>query len=80
MNAQLINWRAIFAAPDISEAQQKALLAALDKTVASSAWQETLKRNDWADMYLAGTEFKQFLDADVARITNLVADLGLVKQ
>lgn len=78
VNVELINWRAIFGAPGISEAQQKELIAALDKAVASTSWKETLKRNDWADIYLTGPEFKKFLEADIARLTKLVTDLGLV--
>lgn len=78
VNVELINWRAIFGAPGISEAQQKELIAALDKAMASSSWKETLKRNDWADVYLTGPEFRKFLEADIARLTKLVTDLGLV--
>jgi putative tricarboxylic transport membrane protein len=80
VNVEMVNWRSIFAAPGISEAQQKELVAALDKAVASTSWKEALKRNDWQDMYLTGPEFRKFLDADVARITKLVTDLGMVKQ
>ncbi|NMF87930.1 Bug family tripartite tricarboxylate transporter substrate binding protein [Aromatoleum petrolei] len=79
VNVEMVNWRSIFAAPGISEAQHKELVAALDKAVASTSWKEALKRNDWTDMYLAGPEFKKFLDADIARITKLVTDLGMVK-
>ncbi|HEY0856955.1 MAG TPA: tripartite tricarboxylate transporter substrate-binding protein, partial [Albitalea sp.] len=79
VNVEMVNWRAIFAAPGITEAQQKELVAALDKAVASNSWKDALKRNDWQDMYLAGPEFKKFLDADIVRITKLVTDLGMVK-
>lgn len=80
VNVELVNWRAIFAAPGITDAQQKELVAALDKAVASTSWKETLKRNDWTDMYLSGPEFKKFLDADIERLTKLVSDLGMVKK
>jgi putative tricarboxylic transport membrane protein len=80
VNVELVNWRAIFAAPGITDAQQKELIAVLDKAVASASWKETLKRNDWTDMYLAGPEFKKFLDADVERLTKLVSDLGMTKK
>ncbi|NMG31797.1 Bug family tripartite tricarboxylate transporter substrate binding protein [Aromatoleum evansii] len=79
VNVEMVNWRAIFAAPGITEPQQKELVAALDKAVTSNSWKEALKRNDWQDMYLTGPEFKKFLEADVARITKLVTDLGMVK-
>ena len=79
VNVEMVNWRAIFAAPGVTEAQQKELVAVLDKAVTSTSWKDALKRNDWQDMYLTGPEFKKFLDADIARITKLVTDLGMVK-
>jgi putative tricarboxylic transport membrane protein len=80
INVELINWRGIFGAPGITDAQTKALIDVLDKTVKTPAWQETLTRNQWADLYLAGDAFKTFLDADTARITKVMDGLGLGKK
>jgi putative tricarboxylic transport membrane protein len=79
VNVELINWRAIFAAPGITDAQKKDLLSVVEKAVKSPAWQETLKKNAWTDMYLAGDQFKSFLDLDQTRIESIVAGLGLTK-
>jgi putative tricarboxylic transport membrane protein len=80
IDVELINWRAIFAAPGITEAQRQELTAALDKAVTTTSWKEALKRNDWTDMYLRGEEFAKFLEADNARVTKLVGELGIGKK
>jgi putative tricarboxylic transport membrane protein len=80
IDIELINWRAIFAAPGITDAQRQELTAALDKAVTTTSWKEALKRNDWTDMYLRGEEFAKFLEADNARLTKLVGELGIGKK
>lgn len=80
VDVELINWRAIFGAPGLSDAQKKELVDTIGKAVKTPSWQETLKRNDWTDMYLAGDEFKKFLDADTARIEKIIAGLGMGKK
>ena len=79
IDVEMVNWRAVFAAPGITEAQKTELINAVQQTVKSKSWQETLKRNDWTDMYLAGDQFKTFLDTDQARIEKIIAGLGMKK-
>ena len=38
----------------ITDAQKKELIDVVAKAVKTASWQDTLKRNDWTDMYLAG--------------------------
>ena len=80
VDVELVNWRAIFAAPGITDAQTKDLLDALGKAVKTPSWLEALMRNDWTDMYLPGDEFKTFLAADTTRIEKIIAGLGLGKK
>lgn len=80
VDVELINWRALFGAPGITEAQRQELIAALDKAVVTTSWKEALKRNDWADVYLRGDEFAKFLEADSARVSKLVTELGIGKK
>ena len=49
------------------------------KAVKTPSWQETLKRNEWSDLFLAGDQFKTFLDNDTKRISGVIAGLGLKK-
>lgn len=79
VDVEMVNWRGVFGAPGITDAQRKELIDVVDKAVKSTSWQETLKRNDWTNMYVAGDQFKTFLGADTARIDKIIAGLGLKK-
>ena len=79
VDVEMVNWRAVFAAPGITDAQKKDLVDIVAKTVKTASWQDALKRNDWTDMYLAGDAFKTFMDADTQRIDKILAGLGMKK-
>lgn len=79
IDVEMVNWRGVFAAPGITDAQAKELTAVVEKAVKTASWQETLKRNDWTDMLLTGDAFKKFMDSDIARIDKILAGLGLKK-
>jgi putative tricarboxylic transport membrane protein len=51
----LANWRGIVGAPGITKAQRDDLIKAVDATVKSKGWQETLKKQEWDDFYLRAT-------------------------
>jgi putative tricarboxylic transport membrane protein len=75
----LVNWRAVVAPPDISDADRQALIDAVGTMVASDAWQATLKERSWMDLYLPGDEFAAFLDNDEERVATVLKDIGLVQ-
>lgn len=79
INVEVGNWRGVFAAPGISDAQRKELIDVLERTVKSPAWQATLKQKEWIDAYLPGDEFKKFVAAEEARIGKILASVGLAK-
>ena len=79
VNVDLSNWRGVFGAPGISDAQKQALLAAIDTTVKSPAWKETLTRMDWTDLYLPGDAFGKYLEEENKRIGDILAKLNLKK-
>ena len=74
------NWRGVFGAPGITTAQRDALIKAIETGVKSKAWEESLKKNDWMNVWMAGDEYKKFIDADSKRIGDILADLGLGKK
>lgn len=79
VNVDLFNWRGVFGAPGITDAQKKELLAAIDTTVKSPAWKETLTKMDWTDIYLPGDAFGKYLDDENKRIGDILAKLNLKK-
>jgi putative tricarboxylic transport membrane protein len=77
IDVELFNWRGVFGAPGITPDQQTALVGVIDRMVKGPTWQAELKKKDWTDIYLAGAPFGQYLDAEIARITGILKDLGL---
>ena len=75
----LFNWRGVFGAPGITDAQKKELLAVIDTTAKSPAWKETVTRMDWTDIYLSGDSFGKYLDEENKRIGDILAKLNLKK-
>jgi putative tricarboxylic transport membrane protein len=80
IDVEVVNWRAVFGAPGITEPQRKELIDAVGQAVKSKAWKETADKNQWIDMYQAGDEFKAFLEAEQTRIAKIVESSGVVKK
>jgi putative tricarboxylic transport membrane protein len=74
------NWRGVFGAPGITNAQRDALIKVIEAGVKSKAWEESLKKNDWMNTWLTGDDYKKFLDADIKRIGDILTELGLGKK
>jgi putative tricarboxylic transport membrane protein len=75
----LTNWRAVVAAPGITDAQKKALAELVDKMVKSGNWKDILKQKGWDDAYLPGEAFAKFLAAEQTRVEGVLKTVGLVK-
>ena len=73
----LTNWRGVVGPPGLSEAQRAALAARIDALQQSPAWQATLARNDWIDLYLSGPAFETFLAEERTRAATVLASIGL---
>jgi putative tricarboxylic transport membrane protein len=71
------NWRAIVAAPGLSDEQTQAVTDMIDKMHGTQAWKDTLKQNGWADFYQTGDEAKQFITDETERVDALYQELGL---
>lgn len=74
------NWRGVFGAPGITKAQRDELIKAIDAGVKSKAWQDTLAKNEWMNVWLAGDDYKKFLDEDIKRISDILGALSLGKK
>ncbi len=75
----LANWRSVVAPPGITPEQRKTLSDAVEKMVKSDAWKEILKQKGWDDAYLGGDAFADFLKKEIARVTEVLKSVGLVK-
>ncbi|ASY65416.1 Tricarboxylate transport protein TctC (plasmid) [Sinorhizobium sojae CCBAU 05684] len=73
------NWRMIAAAPGLTEEQEAAITADIEKVAKSAAWQDVLKTKGWQDTYLAGDAFEEQLTKDIAATEAVLKDIGLVK-
>jgi len=72
----LANWRALVAPPGLSDAEQDALAARVARMASSEAWRQALAQNGWEDLFLDGPAFRQFLLAEQARVTDVLARLN----
>lgn len=79
MDVEVVNWRGLFAKPDISDEDLAKLSAAIEKMVKSDQWAETLKTRGWSDYYAPSTEFTAFLKSENERVGDILKSIGLVK-
>jgi putative tricarboxylic transport membrane protein len=79
MDVEVVNWRAVMAAPGITADQRRALSETIEKVVKSKEWAEVLKARGWEDYYLPAEPFKTFLKDEQARVGEVLKSVGLVK-
>ncbi|WP_435169269.1 Bug family tripartite tricarboxylate transporter substrate binding protein [Falsirhodobacter sp. 1013] len=79
LDIELVNWRGIFAGPDISDEDKAVLEGAVEKTVKSPKWQEILKARGWSDYYAPSDEFTTFIASETDRVHEVLTSIGLAK-
>ena len=79
IDVSLVNWRGLFAAPNLRDKDMKALSSAIGKMVESQAWQDTLKQRGWINLYQPADEFAAFLAEDQAKVESTLKAIGLVQ-
>lgn len=78
-DVELTNWRGVVAPPGISDEARERLLALVEQMQESEAWQAELEQRGWADAYLAGDEFDEFLAEERQRIRGVLEEIGLIQ-
>jgi putative tricarboxylic transport membrane protein len=73
-----LNWRGVFAPPEISEERQDELIEYLQEMHDSSDWQQVLEDNGWTDAFVTGDDFGVFLEEQDQRVSGTLQDLGLI--
>jgi putative tricarboxylic transport membrane protein len=77
IDVEVVNWRGIFAGPDLAEADKARLAAAIDKTLTSPQWAEVLKARGWSDFYAKSDEFTAFVASENTRVHEVLKSIGL---
>ena len=80
VDVEVVNWRAIMAAPGITAEQRATLTSMIESMVKSKDWAEILKVRGWDDYYLSGDAFSTFLKEEQVRVRDILQSVGLVKQ
>jgi putative tricarboxylic transport membrane protein len=78
INVELGNWRGVYGAPGISDAQRKALTDLIVKATKTKSWAEAMEKNAWTPALLAGKEFEEFVDRDFASLRATMVKAGMV--
>jgi putative tricarboxylic transport membrane protein len=79
LDVETQNWRMVAAAPGIDEAATADLVSTIETLVASDAWKNILAEKGWQDTFLAGAEFKTYLDGEVEKTTAILQKLGIAQ-
>jgi putative tricarboxylic transport membrane protein len=79
VDVEVQNWRMVAAPPGLTAEQTADLVATMQAMVKSDAWKKVLESKGWVDTFLAGDEFKAYLDQQVAATTQVLKDLGIAQ-
>jgi putative tricarboxylic transport membrane protein len=77
-NVEIGNWRGVYAAAGITEAQRKVLTDLMVKATKSKAWTDALAKNGWTPAWLAGKEFDEFVDREFASLRATMVKSGMI--
>lgn len=78
VDAEFVNWRGFFAAPDLPADKRDMYIAALGKMYDTPEWEEVRARNGWVNIYNPGNEFTVFLEKQEEVISGLMKKLGFL--
>jgi len=66
----------VMAPPGISRADRARLESAIEAMVQSAPWRDALGRYRWLDRYLAGDAFARYVEAEEARVREILRQFG----
>ena len=78
INVAIGNWRGVYGAANISDAQRKALTDLVVKATKTKAWAEALEKNNWTAALMTGKEFEDFVDRDFASLRATMVKSGMI--
>jgi putative tricarboxylic transport membrane protein len=74
------NWRGVFGAPGLTAPQIAFWEDAFTKMVATEEWKKGQEQGEHSQHFLAGSNFKKFLDTEYQVSKTVLTDLGYAKQ
>jgi putative tricarboxylic transport membrane protein len=80
LDVDLANWRGVFGAPGITTQHRDALVKLVKAATDSASWKATVAKLGWSPIYLAGDDYKKFIDEDTKRIAAIIDSLGIKKK
>jgi putative tricarboxylic transport membrane protein len=78
IDVEIGNWRGVYGAPGINEAQRRALTDMVLAALKTKSWQESLEKNDWTPAVLTGPAFDKFVDDEFALLRAIMVKAGMV--
>ncbi len=78
INVEIGNWRGVYGAAGISDAQKKTLADMMAKATKTKSWAESLAKNNWTPAFLTGKAFDDFVDNDLASLRATMFKAGLI--
>ena len=72
------NWRGVYGAPGISDAQRKTLTELIVKATKTKAWAEAMEKGNWTPALLTGKAFDDFVDREFASLRATMVKAGML--
>jgi putative tricarboxylic transport membrane protein len=79
IDVEVMNWRMVAAAPGLTPEQTADLVATVEAMANSEQWKGVLSAKNWQNTFLAGDDFKAYLDGEIAGTTAILKDLGIAQ-
>jgi putative tricarboxylic transport membrane protein len=79
IDVELGNWRGVFGAPGLTPEQRDNLVKLVRTATETPAWKSTLEKLGWTPVFLAGDDYKKFVEEDTKRIAGIIDSLGIRK-
>jgi putative tricarboxylic transport membrane protein len=72
------NWRGVYGAPGLNDADRKALTDRVVKALKTKSWSESLEKNGWTPALLTGPSFDSFVERDFAALRVIMVKSGMI--
>jgi len=78
LNVEIGNWRGVYGAPGLTDAQRKALTDMVLAALKTKSWAEALEKNGWTPAVMAGPAFEKFVDDEFASLRATMVKSGMI--